>query len=35
MPVITHVVKRTGAVVPFNRDRITNAPTPSTGPRWP
>jgi len=25
MPVITHVVKRTGAVVPFNKDRITNA----------
>ena len=25
MPVITHVVKRTGAVVPFNKDRTTNA----------
>ena len=25
MPEITHVVKRTGAVVPFNRERITNA----------
>jgi uridine kinase len=25
MPEITHVVKRTGAVVPFNKDRITNA----------
>jgi len=25
MPKITHVVKRTGAVVPFNRERITNA----------
>jgi uridine kinase len=25
MAKITHVVKRTGAVVPFNRDRITNA----------
>jgi uridine kinase len=25
MTVITHVVKRTGAVVPFNKDRITNA----------
>jgi uridine kinase len=25
MPEITHVVKRTGAVVPFNRARITNA----------
>ena len=25
MPRITHVVKRTGAVVPFNKDRITNA----------
>ena len=25
MPLITHVVKRTGAVVPFNKDRITNA----------
>ena len=22
---ITHVIKRTGAVVPFNPDRITNA----------
>ncbi len=25
MPRITHVVKRTGAIVPFNKDRITNA----------
>ncbi|MBN1955468.1 MAG: response regulator SirA [Anaerolineae bacterium] len=25
MPKITHVVKRTGAVVPFNQERITNA----------
>ena len=25
MPLITHVVKRTSAVVPFNKDRITNA----------
>ncbi len=25
MPTITHVVKRTGAVVPFNKERITNA----------
>lgn len=25
MAKITHVVKRTGAVVPFNQERITNA----------
>ena len=25
MAKITHIVKRTGAVVPFNQDRITNA----------
>jgi len=25
MPAITRIVKRTGAVVPFNRQRITNA----------
>ena len=25
MPTITHIVKRTGAVVPFRQDRITNA----------
>ncbi len=25
MPAITRIVKRTGAVVPFSRERITNA----------